>query len=144
MSDRRVPIKTPHGRLYGRDCVFLDRRTHDSGSQTLTLEGEFNGSLCEIAASDNWIPYRIQFFGVVEHEVEDQDLSLWKFDSSFDEVFDSTWVAELQSQYGAHLRHFTFQTYDDLFHIICGGYRLLVSEPGPDNSFNTGPLHGST
>ncbi len=128
--DSRVPVVTPRGRLYGRDCIYLDQKTEDSALKTLTLEGEFNGDLCEISGPDDWIQYKIQFYDVAAVRIEDLDLTEWDWDSSFDEVFESTWVAELQSQYQNHLRHFTFQTYDDLFQIVCGGYRLLVSRHG--------------
>ena len=130
MTDSRVPVVTPRGRLYGRDCIFLDLKTEDSTRKILTLEGEFNGNLCEISAPGQWIQYKIQFYDVAALRVEDLDLTKWDWDSSFDEIFDSAWAAELQLQSKSRLRYFTFQTYDDLFNIVCGGYRLLVSESG--------------
>jgi len=129
MTDQRVPVETPCGYLYGRDCIFLDAKQADRTAGTLTLLGEFNGNLCEPPANDRYVPYTIQFFGVVTYKVEDQDLSSWDWDSSFEEVINSTWAGILQSQSNAPLRYFTFQTYDDLFHIVCGGYRLLLKQP---------------
>ena len=130
MTEQRIPVATPCGHLYGRDCIFLVAKQEDRAARTLTLIGEFNGILCEPPAADRYVPYTIQFFGVVTYEMEDQDVSSWESDSSFEEVLNSTWAGTLQSQSDAPLRHFTFQTYDDLFHVVCTGFRLLLTQPG--------------
>ena len=129
-----VPISTEIGTLFGRDAIYLDSVSLSDKSNTLELAGEFN---CPLASKPppppvKWQAYRIQFCGVLALRVT--ELDTWESTqggrwpkTSFDEVTESAWLAQLRSPMSkvtpGH-RHFIFQTYDDVFEVICTSYRL--------------------
>ena len=49
-------------------------------------------------------------------------------ETSFDEVVDSPWVARMQGTVAVAIRHFVFQTYDEVFEILCTTYQLELGD----------------
>lgn len=132
-------IETQIGVLVGRDAISLDLLYYDGGN--LILEGSLNGHLAS-AATDDHIFYRLTFSGVLALKMIEID-SLYHLDpmsgvmgdcSSFDEIVNSHWVAELGGKVTRDHKHYHFGTYDDTFEVVCEGYELKVwaSKPFAD------------
>jgi hypothetical protein len=129
-----IPITTEIGTLFGRDAIFLDSVSLSDNCNTLELSGEFNCSLASKPPPSpaKWQAYKIQFCGVLAFRVT--ELDTWESTqggrwpkTSFDEVTESEWLAQLRSPMSAvkpEHRHFIFQTYDYVFEVICTSYKL--------------------
>lgn len=121
-----IPIETSLGRLFGRDCIFLDRFVFEDEKSTLVLEGCIGGKLCTIQQPDRFIPYILRFRGVLALKMMELDSTDWDGESSFDEVHDSEWIRELGGKVTPSKRHFFVQTYDYVFDVVCDGYEFEV------------------
>jgi len=129
MPANRNPIATEYGRLYGRDCIFLDEQIEDKDLQTLSLVGDINGPLCEIPVVDKYIPYVLCFIGVVSWSSITIDASDWDWESCFDQLTESTLLKKYDPNNSANLKHYVVQTYDDVFEIICTDFTLTLQQP---------------
>ena len=121
-----IPIKTPFGELYGRDCIYLDRVVFENGMNTFSLEGEINGRLCQPENKKEWIPYLFRFTGILALNFVELDSWCKVGVSCFDEILKSEWKASLKGKITENHRHFILQTYDDVFDIICEDF--FISE----------------
>ena len=117
------PVVTPLGKLWGRDCIYLDAYDYDVAAATLIMRGDINGDLCEPAMPQKRNGYEVRFLGVIDHEVFGVDNGTHVDFSSFHEVIH----AGLKSP----LRRYIFATYDDVFRIDCNGF-VFVRGDGPD------------
>lgn len=129
-----IPIETFLGRLDGRDCIFLDGFSFDDPKGTLVLKGSINGNLCTARQSGHFIPYRLKFRGVLAIKMVELDSCDWDFESAFDEVHDSQWVASLGGKVTVSHRHFFVQTYDYVFDIACAGYEFEAQSVDAEQS----------
>ena len=127
-----IPVETPLGLFYGRDCLYLDAVGFEDGTRNLVLEGAVNGNLCTKRRPGEMIPYTVRFIGVLALTMVELDSSTADFESSFDEVRDSDWVRSLGSNVTPQHRHFYFQTYDDVFEVVCEGYEFQIGQTAPD------------
>ena len=127
---RNVPVETPLGRFYGRDCIYLDLVRFEDGTTTLILEGSINGNLCTVSQSDDFVPYILRFRGVLALRMVELDSCDWPCESCFDEVSDSEWVRSLGGKVTPEHRHFYFQTYDDVFEVVCETYKFEIQKVG--------------
>ncbi len=123
------PIKTQLGTLIGRDAIYLNSMFYDGGD--LIFEGNVNGHLASIPTNDN-VFYRLTFSGVMALKMIELD-SLYHLDpmsdisgdcSSFDQIINSQWIAELGGKVTAAHKHYHFGTYDDIFEVVCEDYEL--------------------
>jgi hypothetical protein len=125
LMEQMIPVETEVGVLRGRDCLFLDRVELPTGTRTVVLHGEINGSLCSQPA-DAWVEYRLEFRGVLALRMIELDSWRRALASSFFEVQDSTWVRALGGKVESRHRHFVVQTYDDVFELVCETYALSI------------------
>jgi hypothetical protein len=123
---QNIPIETALGRLDGRDCIYLDRFAFEDGTGTLVLQGSINGDLCGNLQPGRFLPYTLQFRGVLAIKMVELDSCDWDFESSFDEVRDSEWIRSLHGKATGAQRHFIVQTYDYVFDVVCEGYDFEV------------------
>ena len=124
-------IETGIGVLVGRDAISLNCLFYDGGD--LILEGSFNGHLASVPTNDH-IFYKLTFSDVLALKMIEFG-SLCPLDpmsevmgdcSSFDEIINSHWVAELGGKVTQDHKHYHFGTYDDTFEIVCKGYELKM------------------
>lgn len=94
------------------------------------LEGDINGNLCTKRRPGEMVPYAVRFVGVLALKMVELDSSTAVSESSFDEVRDSNWVRSLGGNVTPEHRHFYFQTYDDVFEVVCEAYEFRVHEAG--------------
>ncbi len=125
----RVPIETGFGSCADATVCFWTG-SPSKGTATVVLEGEVNGALMT-TAKDVYISYVLRFRGVLALQMIELDSWTEQSVSSFDEVRNSTWVADLGGKVTNRHRHFSVQTYDDVFDIVCEGYELMF---GPEGS----------
>jgi hypothetical protein len=125
------PVNTSVGLLRGRDCIYLDSVSLPDEVRVLILRGEINGDLCERRAPGASLPFEACFSGVMAIRV--LELDSWSFtgETSFDEVLESSWIAELGGKVTPEHRHFIVQTYDDVFDIVCDRVEVSIVEPDP-------------
>ena len=119
-----IPIETPLGCFFGRDCIYLDRASFEDRAARFVLEGEINGNLCTKKRLGEFIPYRLRFFGVLALRVVELDSCDWACESCFDEVRDSDCVRSLGGKATPDYHHFFVQTYDDVFEVVCQNYEF--------------------
>jgi len=126
-----VPVSTEIGTLSGRDAIYLTSVSFPDRCNTVEVSGEFNCALASkpLAATGKWQAYTIRFCNVLALRVT--ELAAWESTqggkwpkTSFDEVIESEWLAQLRSSENPELHHFILQTYDDVFEVICAGYEL--------------------
>ena len=124
------PIETAHGFLVGRACIFLDEVSFLYGTYNLRLIGEVNTSLVSNPpeVSPKLVPYELTFTRVLALKMI--ELDSWDFEcaSSFDEILNSQWVAEIGGKVTKEHKHFFFQTYDDIFEVVCSSYEFKCLE----------------
>ncbi len=125
---RRRIVETPVGTLRGRDCVFLDSATF-AETNTLVLRGTLNGDLCGQPSPGSDLPFVITFTGVLAVRMLELDCWGGSCSSSFDEVLESRWIAELGGKVTGRCRHFVLQTYDDVFDVVCDDVSVVVKHP---------------
>ena len=110
------PIVTPLGKLWGRDCVFLDEHRFNAAAGTLVLSGEINGPLCDPAQGAVWIGYEVHFTGVVAHAVHEVD------DPRSPGHGWSSFCEDVRSGLTPPLRRCLFATYDEIITVDCTGF----------------------
>jgi hypothetical protein len=78
---------------------------------------------------EKWQDYSIRFSGVLAFQMV--ELDTWDSmqrggwpETSFDEVINSSWLAGMRGKVKPVHRHFLFQTYDQVFEVICQSYEL--------------------
>ena len=128
---RTRPLHTRVGQLRGRDCIYLDSVTLSDEVRVLILRGEINGDLCERRMSAAFLPFEARFSGVLAVRIVELDSWSPTGGTSFDEILESPWIAELGGKITDQHRHFTVQTYDDVFDVICERVDLAILEPAP-------------
>ena len=128
--ERFVDISTAFGRLYGRDCLFLDRTEFKNNK--LILEGEINGSLTGNKASDKWIPFRLIFNSVIAYFSCELDTyeNLSRIGGCFGIVEESEHLERLpvrddfdKSEY----KHYRVCTYDYVFDVFAKDFELMAN-----------------
>jgi hypothetical protein len=128
--NRSIPIKTSLGELSGRDCIFLDAIQFPNGSSVLVLEGEINGSLCDLPWNGKYIPYVLTFRGVMALKII--ELDSWKWNgqtvSSFFEIEESSWIRELEGKVTIEHKHYLVVTYDDVFEVVCDQFEFRADQ----------------
>jgi hypothetical protein len=125
------PIETPIGFVGGRDAIYLDDVKFDFWQRTLTLTGRFNGILSSSHVSE-WVHYALTFTSIVAFKFI--ELESWEHQgfairgaSSFDEVVDSGWLAEMEPRVAANAKHYIVQAYDEVFEVICYNFELTIT-----------------
>ena len=121
------PIKTKYGFLAGRDCIYLDDVSFlNGGTYQLRLKGRINMVLVSdpLKSDESFTPYELFFTGVLALKMI--ELDSWDFEcaSSFDEILESEWIAELGGKVSSDDKHVFVQTYDDIFEVICSSYEF--------------------
>ena len=121
------PVETPLGILKGRDAIFLDKLEVDIQQGTLTIKGGFNGHLAS-KPIDKEVGYTLTFSDVLAFKVI--ELDSWSFNaaSSFDEVVNSEWRAQLGGKVDQSHRHYIIQTYDDVIDVVCRKFTLAIKD----------------
>ena len=123
----------------GRDAIFLDN-VQGKNTDTLTLNGELNGTLCSKLNKEVYIPYNITFKNVLKVEVTNVDFHNYfneetqeenkEVYSSFEEARDSGFLKATNTD---RHRHFIFHTYDDVFDIVAESYVININTERPKN-----------
>ena len=126
--DKYVPIQTVLGTLKGRDCIYLDDAAFQNGVNQFVLKGEINGNLCSKKRTGIDIPYEIIFFGVMALKMVELDSCDSDSESSFDEVIGSSWIKSLGGKVDTNHHHYYFQTYDEVFEVVCDRYKFIVKQ----------------
>jgi hypothetical protein len=119
-------VETPLGWLRGRDAVYADSVTFVDRTGTLVVRGEINGKSCEHCEPDLLLPFVLRFSGVLAVRIVELDSWSGGGESSFDEVMDSPWIAELGGKVNSFHRHFVLKTYDEVFEVVCSGYDMAI------------------
>ena len=122
-----ISVETPLGILRGRDCIFLNKIAFENGTNTLVLNGEITGSLCN-PENDKDIPYRLSFSGLLALKMIELDSWDYVGESCFDEVIESDWMHSLGGKVTPKHHHFLLQTYDDVFEVVCEKYDLKIGD----------------
>src|ERR1700742_1255790 len=119
-------VETPVGWLRGRDAVSAESVTFVDRTGTLVLRGEINGELCEHREPGLFLPFVLRFSGVLA--VRMVELDSWKSagESSFNELMDSPWIAQLGGKVTSFHRHFVLQTHAEVFEVVCTGYDIAI------------------
>lgn len=125
------PVVTPLGKLWGRDCIFLEERRFEASTGMLVLAGEINGPLCDPRQRAKWIGYEVRFKGVVAHTVHDVD------DPRGPKHGWSSFCEDIHSGLKRPLRRYFFATYDDVFVVDCTGFVFI---PGSMRDENGDPV----
>ena len=127
LKDKYIPIETELGFLYGRDCIYLDKTEY---GYSLVLYGGINGNLCSIPQTNRFISYKLTFQEALAVHITEldsmYDLDFWGAESCFDEVNNSSWVKALKGKVTPNHKHFSLQTYDDVFEVVCKSYKFEV------------------
>jgi len=120
------------GKIYGRDAIFLDG-IEFSGTHSVNLTGDFNGSLCENVKNEKWISYELTFKGILEFKITELDFYNDKnYVSSFEKIIDSERISEFKKAYDGDIKvkdshkHYIFHTYDDVIEIIASEFELKL------------------
>ncbi len=126
MDEICQPIETVIGIIKGRDAIFLDTFNYDGN--TLFLRGTINGNLAS-NTSEQDVFYSITFRGVLALQVIELDSwfnMAWSDnrDSSFDEVINSRWQADLGGKVNPEHKHYSFVTYDDVIDVVCDSFKI--------------------
>ena len=121
------PIETEYGFLSGRDCIYLDDVSFLNGrTYKLRLKGKINRNLVSAPpeSAERFIPYELIFTRVMALKI--MELDSWDFEceSSFDEILNSEWVAELGVKVSSNAKHIFVQTYDEVFEVVCSSYEF--------------------
>ena len=77
-----------------------------------------------LKSDESFTPYELFFTGVLALKMI--ELDSWDFEcaSSFDEILESEWIAELGGKVSSDDKHVFVQTYDDIFEVICSSYEF--------------------
>lgn len=51
------------------------------------------------------------------------------YESSFDEINQSNWIASMDGKISPDHRHFILATYDDVIEVICQDFDLALEQP---------------
>ena len=110
--------ETPFGKLYGRDCIFLN--TAVLKKNDLILEGEINGTLVKKTVQDKWIPFRLTFKSVIAYFSCELDTyeNLSRIGGCFGIIEESEHLKKLpvRSDFDkSEYKHFRVGTYDFVF-----------------------------
>lgn len=119
-------VETPVGWLRGRDALRAESVTFVDRTGTLVLRGEINGELCEHREPGLFLPFVLRFSSVLAVRMVERDSWQAGGESSFDEVIESTWIAQLGGKVTSFHRHFVLQTYDEVFEVVCTGYDIAI------------------
>ena len=124
--NKHIAIETQLGYLNGRNCIFLGDALFKKGVSELLLKGEINQNLCSKKLQGLDVPFSITFFDILALKIV--ELDSWDYCSSscFDEVIDSSWMQELSGKVNENYHHFLFQTYDDVFEVVCLRYEFIT------------------
>lgn len=131
------PIETPVGFVVGRDALYLNWVQSDITQNSLLLELNINGHLASRCPSPTRdYLFFVEFFGVLAYRVIELDSAYHLDDqsedeadsasSSFDEVVNSHWVAELGGKVTAENKHYQVNTYDDVLDVVCERFGMRV------------------
>lgn len=124
-----VPIETEYlGKLWGRDCIFLDILSQEDG--TLILKGEINR--CE----ENLVNYfyTLVFENTISYftcELDTYENIDNLYVSSFNIVKNSDWLNNLPLREDldkSGFKHFQIFTYDYVLNIIAASYDFKVEK----------------
>lgn len=122
------------GLIYGRDAIFLDKIEFEK-THSVKLTGEFNSSLCKNIKqkNDKYIPYEINFKGILEFKMVELDFYNDKnYVSSFEKVIDSKRITEFKKSYDGDIKvkdahkHYIFHTYDNVIELIASEFELKL------------------
>ncbi|WP_419832589.1 hypothetical protein [Endozoicomonas atrinae] len=119
--------------MNGRDAIYLDDVLFENRTNHLKLKGDVNSALCSKSIPEKWIPYCLTFEWVLSVKITELDtwesLRNWYNESSFDEVANSSWLAEHGGKVTPEYKHYILLTYDDVVEVICKSYQLEFGEP---------------
>ena len=125
------PIETEIGFLSGRDAIYLDEVIYNGFD--LALAGTINGALVT-GVDERWLHYRIVFSEALAFRSVELDSWYHLYSpkvgkkTSFAEILNSRWKAELGGKITPDYKHFYFSTYDDVFDIVCMDFALEISK----------------
>ncbi len=109
--------------------MYLDAIKFPDGPDTLVLEGEINGDLCETRTAGKFIPYQLTFYGVMALKM--LELDSWQWDgqttSSFIEVQESSWIQALEGKVTSSHKHYFVLTYDNVFEVVCSRFEFQAN-----------------
>lgn len=125
-----TPISTSLGILLGRDAIYLDRL--EQTKKTLVLEGEINGSLCQVTSKKRrWIKFSLTFRGVEAYDVETVDTSAVDCESSFDLVEGSERLKTIRTTVPS-TSEYLIATYDFVIRVIAREYTFKLGTERSD------------
>lgn len=119
--------ETPFGKLYGRDCIFLDSAALKKND--LILEGEINGTLFKKTSREKWTPFRLTFKDVIAHFACELDTyeNISRIGGCFGIIEESEQLKKLpvrndfdKSEY----KHYRVCTYDFVFDVFAKGFEF--------------------
>jgi hypothetical protein len=133
MPEQYVPCDTVVGVIAGRDAIYLDTFQYSPDAASITMAGTINGNLCSRNTDrTRWFAYTLVLHGVFAFKMTEIDVGGWRGRSSFDEVVNSSWLADLRARDDTHKlssrhKHYYIMTYDQVFDTITKSYELSVA-----------------
>ena len=121
-----IPVQTELGILSGRDCIYLDSAKFSDSQSNFILKGDINGDLCSKEILGEEIPYKVIFEGVLALKMVELDSWDFNSESSFDEILNSSWIKSLGGKVNKSHHHYLFQTYDEVFEVVCLQVNLTI------------------
>src|SRR5258708_16804658 len=108
-----------------RDVIYLDvTNINVVNNSRLVLQGELSPCAASERESDEWIAYKLVFFGIRGVKVTELDSWDFKCASSFDEVRESDFLKTFKAS--AEHKHYKVQTYDYVFHLVARRFELSL------------------
>ncbi len=138
-----IPLLTPVGLLYGRDCVYLDNAQFVENPSRLHVTGELNGALIRHShpetqgrETQDFFPFYLIFERVIASSTCELDthenLASPHTDGtrpSFVEIQNSPWLKRLpvRQDFDRRIyRHFRLYTYDTVLDVFAASYTWQI------------------
>ncbi|WP_226662382.1 hypothetical protein [Microbulbifer aggregans] len=122
MPETRVPVEQREGALYGRTSIFLKNIDFFDGLNTFVFNGHIDLGMSSTCQAIDDIPISLVFNGVLAFRLLELDSWREEYVSSFMEVNNSQWIAELGGKVTDQHRHFVVMEYDNVFDIVCSEF----------------------
>lgn len=125
--------ETPFGKLYGRDCLFLDTAVFKKND--LILEGEINGDLVGKACENKWQPFCLTFKSVIAYFSCELDTykNLSRIGGCFGVIENSESLKKLPVRGDfdkTEYKHYRVCTYDFVFDIFAKSFEFAEIDRG--------------
>lgn len=124
MPEVRSPVEMREGVLCGRTSIFLKNIEFLDDFNTFVFNGHIDLGMSSTSQAIDNIPFSLVFNGVLAFRLLELDSWSEEYVSSFMEISNSQWVAELGGKVTDQHRHFVVMEYDNVFDIVCSDFEI--------------------